>query len=260
MPYQKRNKTLDSSTLREIHIDRETITIERKDVSNFPMKWSLKLFEHQIENLPYSGEGRSKSDKIVEKSTFPPFIILFYEYLVENNKVIDEKTFFSFYIKKYFDEYSDEEIVIKDYFSKRFFGLRGKKINKENLRSRFLRTYPSLIRDFHFLLMCFENEDLKSAEYSLHTDYAGLDICVKYKNKIFYISLFTNTKRANKFKEEKERRHAHGYININEIIRTVDIHNENEYLQKGQFKLYLPKHLTLCIEEMEEMISNRNAY
>ena len=107
-------------------------------------KISVKELETQISKLSYSGTGKGK-DPNVEKAKFPPFIQVFYYLFFAYLKVPSEKKVFETYLK-WLGNSSKETFIYKD-----------QTYDLNSVKNRFLRTYPSLIRDLHFLYLLQES-------------------------------------------------------------------------------------------------------
>ena len=189
-----------------------------------------------IRDYPYSGE-RLEKYKVVEEARLPYMAPVFYKKIFFDDLIPDEDLFFKSYVELFFNEYDDSNVQIKKEFQN---GFSGKVLPTKGVRNRVLRTYPSLIRDFHFYLLCYESEFFDKVQYSLRTDvYDGIDLIVEKENFKFAVALFTNTKRAEEFKDKKYKRH--NYENIEEIILTVDLKESQN--RAGKFILYDDAHL-----------------
>ena len=68
-----------------------------------------------------------------------------------------------------------------------------KKYKKEALIVRILRTYPSLIRDFHFYLLLMEDGYFQDVIYFCKIDIKGNDIVIRCNNNEYVLSLFVDT-------------------------------------------------------------------
>ncbi len=199
--------------------------------------------EKQLSCIIYTGENRKKSD-VVERAKLPPFILAFYELLFERNKVPSEVELTEYYERKYLER------VDENYFKCTF---EGKEIiiDKEGLEGRLLRTYPSLIRDFHFYLKCTEFGEFEEVKYSLNQDYfKGIDLELKYKGRTFGTRLSVNSERANEFKDRKNQRH--NYILYSGIIIVI-------YLKRGSkmisnFSLYSDENLEQLLFKIKDSI------
>ena len=78
----------------------------------------------------------------------------------------------------YFEIYTDKIKVIDENAV-----MGGTSYNLNALKARILRTYPSLLRDFHFYLMLKECNSFDKVTYSCADDIKGTDITIVHKNK-----------------------------------------------------------------------------
>ncbi|WP_225587033.1 hypothetical protein [Algoriphagus sp. Y33] len=171
-------------------------------------KIAVKELEDQIEKLTYSGESKPKDFK-VEHTKFPPFIQVFYYLFFASLKIPSENDFIESYINS-FGKIENNHFIFK-----------GEVFDLGGLKNRILRTYPSLIRDLHFVYLLIESAKFDKVTYSMRTDYMdGLDIKISYLNVDYFISLFINTSRAQFYKREKENRHD--YAGIKQVEFSVD--------------------------------------
>lgn len=188
--------------------------------------------------LPYSGEGLIK-DESLENFRLPPIALCFYNYIFEQETIPSEDELVENYLNyPYFIASLDG--VVEIIYS-------GQKLvtTKEKLRARVLRTYPSLIRDFHFYLMLKESGLFKCVKYSFIADFFDrVDIKVMYNNKWYNIALMIASSRSLFYREKKNNRHS--------PIQTIDIllHKENSK-QVGFFRLYTESHLFQLMKKIK---------
>lgn len=141
------------------------------------------------------------------------------------------------------------EELIDSYFAKykSYFSFDGDLVtynsrvyNKDTIIARILRTYPSLIREFHFFLMLTKEKCFQSVIYSCQYDMKGRDIIIKHGSKEFEVSLYVDTKRSRFYKTIKNlRRHLYGK---NEIQVPLNLGGARKC---GDFYLYDKKHIEL---------------
>lgn len=110
---------------------------------------------------------------------------------------------------------------------------RNRTFKKLDLDARVLRTYPSLIRDYHFYLMLLKENCFDKVVYSCKNDIAGKDLIVQHKGKEYVVSLFVKTRRSNFFKGIKNA-FRHKY-DKNEIQVPLDL---NAAEKCGDFFVY----------------------
>ena len=120
-----------------------------------------------------------------------------------------------------------------------------------SVKARLLRSYPSLIRDFHFYVLCQTSDQFEHVSYSLRQDYyAGIDLCVQYAGHKFQVSVMLNSPRARAYKTKKYARRAE--VPQNEVIMLFELH---QYVQiRGQIKLFTMRHIELLVGELKKRI------
>jgi hypothetical protein len=125
----------------------------------------------------------------------------------------------------------------------------GEEYKKVGVMARMLRTYPSLIRDFHFYSLLSESKKFESVRYSLAQDYfQGLDIEVVYRGKPFFISVFVETRRASTFKKKKYSRHD--YDGIPEISLGLAF---SSLKKLGSIYVCQAEHVDQVIDKIEKL-------
>jgi hypothetical protein len=201
----------------------------------------------QVKTIKYNPVefGGSKLPAI-ENAGFPPFNLVFYRHIINNNSLPDTNQFINQCLAAYFTVDNEVcRIKIKDYDNHTIHDLLS-------LKGRISRTYPSLIRDFHFYLLCSESEKFQKVEFSLRSDFFdGYDLKVTQNDKIFFVSLHIATKRGNYFKQRKYERHSY---TDNEIVLRLDL---NTMEKINDIFLTGNKTLNQLISEIEK-INNSN--
>lgn len=177
------------------------VTIKNKQISvTRDANITVEFLEEQIKKLTYSGQNREK-DLEVENSKFPPFIQSFYFLFFKNLQIPTEQ------------EFCDTYVQWIGGINEGFVNYEKSRVSAEMLINRMKRTYPSLIRDLHFLYLLEESKLFEEVEYSMQMDYFnGLDLRVKYRGEVFFVSLFIDTSRGNYFKQRKKTRHDYSFI------------------------------------------------
>ena len=79
----------------------------------------------------------------------------------------------------YFEMYTDKIKVVDENVV-----MGGTSYNLNALKARILRTYPSLLRDFHFYLMLKECNSFDKVTYSCADDIKGTDITIVHKSTL----------------------------------------------------------------------------
>lgn len=182
---------------------------------------TVETFENLIRNYPYSGGGREK-DEAVEKGQYPPFVVSFYNAYLSFERV-PTQTEMSIQYEK------DNNIELFP-----------------ALQARLLRSYPSLLRDRHFYLMCIR--DGLNAEFSIDSDMNGVDVKIRLKDVIYNVRLYFPSARSLQYASQKNFRHS-------EIKNKIDLPLK-QIKTVGEFLLYND---TLCLKnEIFRNILKRN--
>ena len=196
---------------------------------------SIEILEHQISKIEYSPAVGAK-DENAERATLPPFIQAFYYLYFSYLRIPTEKEFWETYIA-WVGANPEGEI-----------DFNNQKYKSEGLRKRLNRTYPSLIRDLHFLYLLESSKKFEHVDYSMERDYYnGLDLKVVYNKQEFYISLFIDTSRSRYYKHKKTKRHD--YSEINEIELSVEF---NSLSKKGSIYLLNNSHIKYLEDSLNE--------
>lgn len=201
------------------------------------IKTTRKELESQIAALRYSGERLPKI-KIAEETDLPPFIVSFYYFIFSKNRIPTETEIFDTYLSMNNISAAGDSFIYKN-----------RTIPTEGLRARLLRTYPSMIRDFHFYILLKESNVFSQVFYSLQNDFfKGLDLKVTYKSKDYYVSIYLESSRGIHYKTKKYSRHD--YSQISEITMEV---NKESMFRCGNISLLSDKHLHKLIEKIENV-------
>lgn len=161
------------------------------------IEMSLSECIKQISKIHYEAyynHYRHENDYDVENTQFPPIIYAFYSFVFYKNKIPSPEELINNYFVLYAEQIIAEGEEVK---------YNNKKYKKCALIARILRTYPSLIRDFHFYLLLVNEKCFDKVIYSCKTDIEGKDIIIKHKGDIYQVSLFVDTKRSKSFKKIK---------------------------------------------------------
>lgn len=179
--------------------------------------------EFKYEDL-YAKYKAYKDEKRVEKTKFPAINVAFYKHIFENDTVPSPEGM----LELYFDLYSDRVKIVED---KVIFNNDEYSLNA--LKARILRTYPSLIRDFHFYLMVKEANVFDKVTYSCADDINGTDVAITHQKVKYTVSLYTKTERSLKFKQIKDK--FRNQYDENEIRIKLNL---SKAYDCGQIKLY----------------------
>jgi len=215
----------------DIAIEGDTISVSRH------LDISVAKVEEQVAKLSYSGAGLEKNPD-VEKAKLPPFALAFYYHLFAQRRIPTEEELYDRYLSFSGQQAKKDKVVID-----------GEEYESEGVRARLLRTFPSLIRDFHFYLLLNESGKFDKVTYSLSQDYyRGLDLCVYLAGSAFHLSLFIKTKRASLFKKKKYLRHD--YKGVTEIELALDF---NSLSKHGDIALCSVSHVETVLEKASRL-------
>jgi hypothetical protein len=217
--------------IRDIRIANNKITVIRD------AEISIRDLEDQISSIDYIPASDTK-DAMFENSKFPPFIQVFYFLFFKALKIPSEKEFWETYLSWVGGENIKGEIVFD-----------GQNYSSIGIKNRLNRTYPSLIRDLHFLYLLDASKRFESVDYSMERDYFnGLDLKLVHGHHAYFISIFIDTSRGNYYKKKKANRH--NYSSVTEIELKVDF---NSLFKKGSIYLLNTSH----IEQLETLLNEK---
>jgi hypothetical protein len=199
-------------------------------------KISVEELETQIKNLPYSGESKAKSED-AEKAKLPAFIQVFYYLFFKKLSIPSEIDFYNTYLE-WMGGIKNGKLIYENL-----------ELDPEGVENRIKRTYPSLIRDLHFLYLLETSRQFDYVEYSMQMDYFnGLDLKISYKTKEYFVSLFIDSTRGKYFKRIKKERHD--YSQIVEIEFNLDF---SSLKKVGNIYLLDKSHVELLIERINSI-------
>jgi len=151
------------------------------------------LIEQQISE--YKLTFISVKDKMVEWGMkFPMFVPAFYDFVFQRKLIPDQNSYWEHYLA-----INSSDSVIR--------GLTDEL--KLGLKARVFRTYPSLVRDIHFVTTVKESASFDNVIYNMKLDIEkGVDMLIEQGNKLFAVNLYTKTYRAQIGREKKKYRHT----------------------------------------------------
>lgn len=205
--------------------------------------WTTEKLISQIKHYKYTGMNREK-DEAVEHAKLPSIAALFYKHIFLYDDIPNEDELIEEYLKKYFNRMFDSRYTLKkNYRTTELY------FNRDGIEARVLRAYPSLIRDFHFYLYCYESNMFEEVVYSLEDDcHSGVDLILMYHDRYYCVSLYTATRRGKEFKKQKYFRHD--YSHMEEIQIEIDL--KNCRTKVGPFKLYDKKYFDQLMDKIYE--------
>lgn len=216
--------------IKDIRISNKKISVIRD------AEISIENLEQQIGQILYT-PAKGEKDNTAENAKLPPFIQVFYFLFFSYLKIPCELDFWKTYLTWIGGE-NDKEIVVIE-------GITYKSID---LKNRLNRTYPSLIRDLHFLYLLDASQKFEQVDYSMDRDYYnGLDLKITHNKKEVFISLFIDTSRSRYFKQIKTQRHD--YSTVHEIEFIVDF---KSLTKKGSIYLLNQNHIKLLENLLNE--------
>lgn len=159
---------------------------------------SLCEYEEQMGRIDYDclyDTYRGCRDEAgVENTRFPPIVFAFYSIIFSAGKIPAPSEL----LAEYYELNAGELIVDADIVTYQNHAFR-----KRDLDARILRTYPSIVRDYHFYLMLVHERCFDRVIYSCKEDIAGKDLVINHRKKQYIVSLFVKTNRSNFFKRIK---------------------------------------------------------
>ena len=179
--------------------------------------------------------SRTRNDRIEWGVALPAFVKAFYTYLYQYNAIPTQEDF----ICKYFTKYRQTLANFK---------FNGEEI--EALEARLKRTYPSIMRDFHFAMVLHHSGQFEKVIYNTDLDLQeGIDILIVQDGLYFGVNLFTDTRNANHGRIVKVNRHT-PFDNVIPIDLPVTLDDNTAC---GSFYLYGQKEL----RDLNYMINQR---
>lgn len=179
---------------------------------------------------------RTKIREVEEEIHFPPFVSAFYNFIYKNKKVPTQQEFFDFYLA-----------VNHDHFAAANYS--NEIIN--GLRARVFRTYPSLVRDFHFNKVLTEKLLGYKIVYNSKLDIEhDIDTLLVRDGEYWAACLYTQTTRANIARDWKVYRHKR-FSNVQYIEFPVKLDDQNKL---GDFFLYGDQELKSLIARITKEI------
>jgi hypothetical protein len=209
--------------------------VNGKFLVEYNLPFTCEGFVNQVEKLPDYSYIR-KVDDLVEKDCtyFPSFVNFFYKTTVLQNKLLSHFEYAQVYIDKFFEIKNENELIYKN-----------KVYSRDGLLWHIYRTYPSLIRDFHFYLFLNTDSFFEFVKYTTEDDLRKkIDITVSVNSVEYYLRLFVNTKKSNEYYKNKNSK----VDNANVIDVGLDLNDA--YKTKNNYVLYSRKYINRIKEEI----------
>lgn len=161
-----------------------------------------------------------RDEKVERGIHFPPFIKAFYNCIYRLKRMPNQEEYYNFYLginRQFFLDNNFEDKILL------------------GLKARVYRTYPSLVRDFHFNKLLSERVDDCEIVYNSNLDIEhDIDTLLIKDGNFWAACLFTETRRANIAREWKESRHER-FANVRYIEIPVNFDDDSKI---GDFFLY----------------------
>lgn len=195
------------------------------------LTYTAARFREDALKLKCSGQRLAK-DEQAEQMLMPPLVLSFYQHLFDHNTLPADAALADAYLNHYFWEVPHTDFACL----KAAYATAGKtgQATAAGIRNRLYRMYPSLLRDFYFLLLCHESEAFSDVYYSVRQDYNhGYDLIVKRRNLKVYVRLLVETMRSTHYNNRKYTRHLLAHKSIYELKMALVPERK-----LGQFYLY----------------------
>ena len=159
-------------------------------VMDFSLNLTASEVQSQVDNIKFSPAGWHDDEMLAASNAYalPPMVMPFYQLIVLMGKIPSYEAVVSFYGKcmnnpGFFEDGKKREVP------------------EEIYKRRIHRAYPSLVRDFHFMLLL--NEVGLDARYSMSSDLRGADVLVHFEDYTFNVAIFRDTESARKYRKKK---------------------------------------------------------
>lgn len=208
-----------------------------------PLPFTLESLTDVIRTLPCNGM-RLPKDADAEKFRMPPLILTFYRDIFKFTSVPTDLILAETHINRYFDHLNGNFLRLKGEYTVTRNEYSTFPVSAEGVKNRILRMYPSLIRDFHFHLLCHTSGKFSEVIYSLVADFRGYDLRVRVGGKELLVRLMADTNRSNQYNQLKYQRHV---LEHNIFDLKINVASERKI---GEFYLYNDKHIQLLINHL----------
>lgn len=167
----------------------------KQDIKTYPKDspciqyWTSDIMENIMKGMRYTGTGRERNTRLEKDNSIPLFIHTFTHFFDELGTLPTEQMF----IDNYFNT---NQHKLKHY-------------TKSSVSGRIYRTYPSLLRERHIILLLSEDTDIDAVYYSAEWDSNGVDCFVYYRNTWFDLDIFIDSKKAREYRKRKDKWKKH---------------------------------------------------
>lgn len=196
------------------------------------IKKCLEILKDQDYTCP-----QSDSNSVAERCNLPHFSEVFFKITSVNGNIPLCRDFLIAYCK-----YNKKKL---DTLCNNSFG----KITKKDILIRVKRSYPSLVRDYHFFLLAREFFGENNVSSSFEDDKNGIDCTITYKGEKFYIHLYVDSPQSRAFRKKKDNRHN---FNGHHLDIPIQLRWYNKY---GDFYLYSECHCVYANALMNKILN-----
>ena len=224
---------------------------------------SLKL---ELEKISYIKlynfiGGRKARNEDLERSTIPSFAKLFYQTFCKDLVIPNPKELMDLYLSMFCTYCGDGTYVFKEGYRCVLDKSKKGKINKKNtkkvhftyneLAGRHLRSYCSLCREIMLLASIAQKYQELKVYYTYEADVVdGVDIIIEYKNKLYGLATFADTKDAHDHYGHKHNTFYKGNkFNIIEMPANMYGENKNTTLV-GDVYVYSEEYIDSVIKSL----------
>lgn len=181
-----------------------------KDFEQTVEKIEARLLTISYDKVYY--DYKKYYDRNVEIANLPAMIIPFYEYILLNFEIPNVEEYIDYYFIYHKGSFTIEgNNVIFD----------GISYSKNSISQRLTRTYPSLIRNYHFYYKLLESGLFDKVTYSTHDGLCGKNITISHRGSIYEIYLFSNKRKPEDWKSGNK--YSDPNINAEKIQLLIDL-------------------------------------
>jgi len=158
--------------------------------------------------------GRDAKNSIFENIHAPEIAYVYYFLFTKNMKIPSVEYLCEIYLCKYFD-CVDGKYKLKDCY----LNIDNCKVlfSRNDIFGRICRAYNSFNREVELLYNLFKYDEFEVC-YDLRTDiFDGIDISIKYNNKLYGVFVYQDSINANKYRNIKSTV-RHKFENLNAVL------------------------------------------
>ena len=218
------------TTIKDLILDGSMAKIFYKDgtIEERQLPVSSAAIEDFLMNEPLV---RMMKDHDSDRINLPLQAIPFYMYFIKTGgKMLSQSKF----LDKFISFYSENSSYVQSHSSLPEKGM---------IKNRLYRAYPSLVRDLHFLALCYDSGLFDRVEYSLRKDITDDTDLSVWKNGVeIKVSLFVNTRASQEWRKTKEN--EANDKEWNRVMITIDLESSKSAAnKKGHYNLFGEEHI-----------------